>query len=542
LTEALGHLHGFAGVRDGLRLMNELQDRFWDSYYPQLEDGDVETRWGPFEFLNNERLLPLIIRSVPVTSVSGEKRYSQLRWQESRATDNAGKKSSDMLDSLVAEGKITGEQFDEAVAQTPRAFYEVQVADLADAAESFKALDASCDAHFGRDAPGIGNIRKAIEDVRRLLDPILARKRAQEPDLETDAEPEAEVDDATSDDPEPSDEGTRPTAPTARRPASAARRASGPIGDADDARSRVREAAAYLRENDPESPVSYLVTRALRMGELYSPALSPGSACLPSPTSETRQLLKRLAADGEWLELLDRAEQSLASACGRAWLDPHRYALAAIASLGDSDRSAPARACQSWLRMILADFPELAAAELNDDTAAANAETRSWLTAEVAPPTSPEPPTQIETEPVHSSITASHDAHSGENGEPDPWDLAVAEARSGRANEAIQRIRRAIASSTTGREKFLRKLQLAELCLMVGSHRVALPLLEDLGRLVDEFRLEQWEDESLCARVWGALYRCLKSQGPAASTERLDQVYTRLCRLDIGQALSHGAQ
>ena len=35
--------------------------------------------------------------------------------------------------------------------------------------------------------------------------------------------------------------------------------------------------------------------------------------------------------------------------------------------------------------------------------------------------------------------------------------------------------------------------------------------------------------------VWGALYRCLKAQGPAAPADRLDQVYTRLCRLDIGQ-------
>ena len=41
---------------------------------------------------------------------------------------------------------------------------------------------------------------------------------------------------------------------------------------------------------------------------------------------------------------------------------------------------------------------------------------------------------------------------------------------------------------------------------MVGNHRVALPLSEELARQVDEFRLEQWEDESLIARVWVRLY------------------------------------
>src|SRR5688572_27807448 len=34
LTEALTHVHRFAGLRDGLRLMRELADQHWDQVYP----------------------------------------------------------------------------------------------------------------------------------------------------------------------------------------------------------------------------------------------------------------------------------------------------------------------------------------------------------------------------------------------------------------------------------------------------------------------------------------------------------------------------
>ena len=47
LTEADIKLHGFAGLRDGLRITRELMVRFWDlGLYPAMEDGP-EDRAGP---------------------------------------------------------------------------------------------------------------------------------------------------------------------------------------------------------------------------------------------------------------------------------------------------------------------------------------------------------------------------------------------------------------------------------------------------------------------------------------------------------------
>src|SRR5262249_30243779 len=140
VVEALARLHGFAGLRDGLRLVRALQDRFWESYHPEIEDDDPESRSGPFVFLNST--LPTVIRGIPLTEGYGEERYSYLRWEESRSTDNAGLKNPELMEALVAEGKNTTKQFDDQVEQTPRRFYETLNDDLAQALEALKELDA----------------------------------------------------------------------------------------------------------------------------------------------------------------------------------------------------------------------------------------------------------------------------------------------------------------------------------------------------------------------------------------------------------------
>lgn len=551
LTEALAHLHQFAGARDGLALMRALVESFWDTLHPEIEDGDLGWRASPIDFLNTDKVLPLLIRSMPLTDVWGEKRYSFLRWEESRATDNAGRKNPEALEALIAEGKITGEQFDEAVQQTPRKFYEALVADVIGAQEALKSLEAALDARFGRNGPSVSSIRKALDDVRRTVEPVLKRKRQDEPDAEeesaaeSESEPESGTETVETDESEVFDddlvEPEREETPAAvpRRKVKAARSASGPIASADDARERAIEAADYLRRNEPSSPAGHLITRALRMAELYGLGNPPESSGLAAPSSTVRQTLKKLAAEGDWSAVLDQAEAALGRPEGRAWLDAHRYAAQAMANASDVDRATTLAASKALLRALLADYPDLARAELCDDTPTANAETRAWIEAEVVAQTGPSNGDLPAPAPVAVPEPATHAASEGAEG-PDVWVLAVADVKSGRAGEGLQRLRRAVAQATSGRERFRRKLQMAELCLMAKSPRAALPLLEELARQVDEFRLEQWEDEELCARVWGALYRCLRGLGAEnGPAERLQQVYDRLCRLDINLALSY---
>ncbi len=191
LTEALVHLEGFAGLRDGLRLMLGIQSAFWESYYPQIDEGDLESRQGPFLFLNEPKLLPRLIRGIPLTD--GDEHYNYHRYQESRDVENALRKSPGGEKTLLASGKIRAEQFDKEVAVTPRRFYERLMADLLGAREAFQAFDRDTDERFGQEAPSLLNVGKALEDCLRLLEPILAEKRLAQPDPELDApDPEPE--------------------------------------------------------------------------------------------------------------------------------------------------------------------------------------------------------------------------------------------------------------------------------------------------------------------------------------------------------------
>jgi type VI secretion system protein ImpA len=200
VTEALTHLHGFDGLHDGLRLLAGIQGRFWETYHPEIEDGDLEGREGPFVFLN--QLLPLLIHQIPLTQGLGGVRYSFLHWKESRATQNAGLKDTNLAKAMADAGKITPKLWDDEVAQSPRKYYEELNGSLERTRDAFKEFDEGTDRHFGRAAPGLGNIREALEDCRKLIGPILDAKRKQEPD----PEPAREVSDGGAE-PEPGADG-----------------------------------------------------------------------------------------------------------------------------------------------------------------------------------------------------------------------------------------------------------------------------------------------------------------------------------------------
>ena len=59
LTEAWVKQNGFGGLRDGLTLCHGLVEKFWDTLYPAIEDGDAEMRAAPLEFLGTRLEIPV---------------------------------------------------------------------------------------------------------------------------------------------------------------------------------------------------------------------------------------------------------------------------------------------------------------------------------------------------------------------------------------------------------------------------------------------------------------------------------------------------
>src|ERR1035441_4598540 len=63
LTEALLKTQGIAGLRDGLDLLKGLIEGFWDTLYPEVEDGDAEMRAVPLDWMGGR--LDRAVRDAP---------------------------------------------------------------------------------------------------------------------------------------------------------------------------------------------------------------------------------------------------------------------------------------------------------------------------------------------------------------------------------------------------------------------------------------------------------------------------------------------
>src|SRR5262249_23039800 len=65
LLESWIHLYGFAGIREGLHLVAELCDTYWDGLHPDVVDGDLDYRLAPIYWIDEKlsiaaRLIPIV--------------------------------------------------------------------------------------------------------------------------------------------------------------------------------------------------------------------------------------------------------------------------------------------------------------------------------------------------------------------------------------------------------------------------------------------------------------------------------------------------
>ncbi len=85
--------------------------------------------------------------------------------------------------------------------------------------------------------------------------------------------------------------------------------------------------------------------------------------------------------------------------------------------------------------------------------------------------------------------------------------------------EGLRVLQTRLREATSGRDRFLRKLEFADVCLEAGVHALAFPLYDDVTRTIADRTLVEWEDRQLLLRAWKGLAECcdrLKSLMPAA--------------------------
>jgi type VI secretion system protein ImpA len=515
VTEAALHREKFAGLQQGLEVVRGLLEQFWDTFYPEVEDDDLEPRVMLLSWVGERLVEP--VRFTPIT-VGGlglhHYKESRLVGSEEEAAENETKQQS--RQKAIAEGKTTLEEFDKDAASTSTAQYEAWVAAMDGCLASIGSLGSLCDEKFGSEAPSFVPLRSAIEEVRHTANMIL-QKRPGRIAAESALEPEDEAATVT----EPTDAG-EPAAAAVRRKSAAGLDPE----DLDDVTARLNAVAKFLRAQDCSSPAAFLLLRGYRWGELRGYSDPPDPSLLIPPPTAIRQTIRRLAGESNWTELIETAETAMAQPYGRAWLDLQRHVVNAAEQSGYAHVAA---AIRSEVRALLIDLPRLPDWEFSDETPVASTETHAWLKelAAPAPPALPPAAAMFDDPGINA-------AEPSEPAPPDSFVLAVEAARAGRGNEAIQMLASEIPRQQSGRARFQRKLQLAQICMMTGHETLAQPILEELAQSIDQHQLDEWESREIVAQPLVMLY---KLQRDEAAKQKL---YARISRLDPVQALECG--
>ncbi len=522
LTDALLRTEGFSGLHQGLTFCHALIGTFWESLYPPIEDGDLDLRVGPLEWLGTSLEIP--IKSVPIVRAG----YDLLKYKDSKLVgyedQTPNDKDKKARTKKIAEGKLAPEAFDKSFVETPKAFYLQTEKDLDATLVAVQQLDDLCTAKFGPTAPSFAKLKTATEEVRHTVHQLLQKKRETEPDPVVVAPESPAAAQAAA-----PVEGDQPRA--SGTPVLVAMASAEPV-DRRDAVDRVSKAAAFLRKREPYSPAPYLMMRGLRWGELRAAAKLGDATLLEAPPTELRQQLKRLALTQKWGELLDLAETAMAMPCSRAWLDLQRLVVEALTGLGN-EYAPIADAIRSELRVLLSDLPELLDASLLDDTSAANPETRAWLKQLAQAPLKDTPSPEAAENPGASNgqpAAASWPAKA-----PDSYASAQEALKAGEAERAFQIMRLEIARQRSGRGRFQRTLQLVQLCVSAGKDAIAQPLLEDLMSSIEAHKLDDWEEKELVAAALATVMTVSKKVQSNANERQ--KLFERICRLDPVRAL-----
>jgi type VI secretion system protein ImpA len=154
LLESSIKLHGFAGMRDGLRVLRELLEQFWNAgLHPSIDDGDLEARAVPLEWLN-EKLADAILE-IPITlRPAPGANYSTKYFRESRRPN----------------GLITAHEFDAAAAAGSRTDYKALIEELEAARRELLELEQLSAHIFPPDGISIVETKEAMAECRRALE------------------------------------------------------------------------------------------------------------------------------------------------------------------------------------------------------------------------------------------------------------------------------------------------------------------------------------------------------------------------------------
>ncbi|MFQ6572216.1 type VI secretion system protein TssA [Pseudomonas sp. UM16] len=221
-------------------------------------------------------------------------------------------------------------------------------------------------------------------------------------------------------------------------------------------------------------------------------------------------------ANGQYADLLVELEASLARA--PFWFDGQRLVWECLQGL-NADQAM--REVEFHFALLLQRLPGVIELHFHDGTPFADPSTRGWISAQVMPHL------QSASAPRKVEGTAAQPAWE------EALDAALPILRKDGLKVAVQFLKQGLNSARGARARFLWQFSLARLCFMAKKYELAKTQLEILDQELQGSGLDAWEPD-LALEVLHLLHNCceLLPQNHAVR-ERKDEIYRRLCHLDL---------
>src|SRR5690606_20789547 len=120
---------GFGGLQRGLQLLYELMQQYWDTVYPEIEDGDTDLRAAPLSWVGLKLELPAQL--VPLNAEGHsliDHRLSHEVPTREEADENPAK--AEEREAKIADGRVPPEDIERGFHATSKQSLRDLVADI----------------------------------------------------------------------------------------------------------------------------------------------------------------------------------------------------------------------------------------------------------------------------------------------------------------------------------------------------------------------------------------------------------------------------
>lgn len=259
LTEAWSHLHGFSGIAAGLELSHQILQKYWQDIHPIVEDNDLDQRLGLLQGMINQ--LPTLIKQVPLGT--GVHTYNLFDYENFLYQQNIRLKNATEYDSPAPHVEM--EQFEQELNATAKNVLLTNYQHFQNILEHWQSNKQTLDQLLGLDAPSFSPIDSHLDNIHKNLKKIYKVEQfvmTEVPETPTQIIAEDSVDHQHA-------MAIQHSSVIQSQPSlSFQPQAQSHVQNRQQAMQVLQEIANYFAENEPHSPVSYMLQKTIKWSQL----------------------------------------------------------------------------------------------------------------------------------------------------------------------------------------------------------------------------------------------------------------------------------